>query len=189
MRLHRFSARFFYHIRELGLFFRHYSHTYKISLASQRDRKIDEVYFKIRIFLLGWEWKILSEQENFWLDTFSIPFSLKNNLKQWRCNGRYPVFRPKKCAYNMVYQVAPDTSLQDMTWSSYSYSRSTKKPCPACHLCTTTGHTPGYPQGQSAHNSSQDMRKANPPHRLRLIWSPKWRLWASWCPGWSLWGW
>ena len=30
------------------------------------------------------------------------------------------------------------------TRSSYSYSRSTEKPCPACHPCTTAGHTTGY---------------------------------------------
>ena len=153
MRLHRFSARFFYHIRKLGPFFRHYSHTYKISLASQGDRKIDEVYFKIRIFLLGWEWKILSEQEKFWLDTFSIPFSLKNNLKQWRCNGRYPVFRLQKCAYNMVYQVAPSTSLQDkIVLLLLKFHRKTLPCMPSVHHSRAHNRL----QGQSAHNSSQD---------------------------------
>ena len=30
------------------------------------------------------------------------------------------------------------------TRSSCSYSSSTEKPCPACHPCTTAGHTTGY---------------------------------------------
>ena len=153
MRLHRFSARFFYHIRELGLFFRHYSHTYKISLASQRDRKIDEVYFKIRIFLLGWEWKILSEQENFWLDTFSIPFSLKTIWSSEDAMAGIPCSDLKNVPTTWSTRWPP--ALACRTRSSCSYSSSTEKPCRSCHPCTTAGHTIGY--------------KANVPITLRRI--------------------
>ena len=90
---------------------------------------------------------------HFWLDNFSIPFSLKNKLKQWRCNGRFSVFRLQKCAYNMVYQVVPDTSLQDKIILLLLKIRiKTLLFMPSVH------HSRAHPrlQGQSAHNSSQD---------------------------------
>ena len=142
MRLHMFSARFFYHIRELGLFFWHYSHTYKISLASQRDRNIDEFHLKLEFSCWDESEKFYPSKKFFGSTLFPSLFLWKTIWSSEDAMAGIPCSDLKNVPTTWSTRWPP--ALACRTSSSYSYSRSTEKPCPACHPCTTAGHTTGY---------------------------------------------